>query len=153
MRRAKKALVIGGGVAGPVAAMALRQAGIGSVVYEAYAGGADDAGAFLTFASNGLDALRAIDAHHLVLAEGFPTPRMEIHSGTGKRLGEVPNGGTLPDGTVSQTLKRAGLYRALQDEAVRRGARVEYGKRLVDAETTRDGVVVARFEDGIEAEG
>ena len=153
MRRAKKALIIGGGVAGPVTAMALQHAGMDSIVYEAYAGGADDAGAFLTFASNGLDALRAIDAHHLVLAEGFPTPRMDIQSGTGKRLGEVPNGGTLPDGTVSQTLKRADLYLALRDEAVRRGARIDYGKRLVDAETTRDGVVVARFEDGTEAEG
>jgi len=153
MRRAKKALVIGGGVAGPVAAMALRQTGIDSVVYEAYAGGADDAGAFLTFASNGLDALRAIDAHHLVLDEGFPTPRMTIQSGTGKHLGDVPNGRTLPDGTVCQTLKRADLYRALRDEAVRRGARLEYGKRLVDAETTSDGGVAARFEDGTEAEG
>jgi FAD-dependent urate hydroxylase len=152
MSRAKKALVIGGGVAGPVAAMALQRAGIDSVVYEAYASGADDAGAFLTFASNGLDALRTIDANHLVLAEGFPTPRMEIQSGTGKHLGNAPNGGTLPDGTVSQTLRRADLYRALRDEAVRRGARVEYGKRLVDAEITPDGVL-ALFEDGTKAEG
>src|SRR5829696_7796782 len=146
MSRTKKALIVGGGVAGPVAAMALQRAGMDSVVYEAYAGGADDAGAFLTFASNGLDALRTIDAHHLVLSEGFPTLRMTIQSGTGKHLGDVPNGGTLPDGTVSQTLKRADLYRALRDEAVRRGARVEYGKRLVDAQTTPDGVM-ARFED------
>jgi FAD-dependent urate hydroxylase len=153
MRCAKKALIVGGGVAGPVAAMALQRAGIDVVVYEAYAGGADDAGAFLTFASNGLDALRAIDAHHLVSARGFPTPRMEIQSGTGKRLGDVPNGGTLPDGTVSQTLKRADLYRELRDEAIRRGARVEYGKRLVDAGITPDGGVAARFEDGTEAEG
>jgi FAD-dependent urate hydroxylase len=152
MSRAKKALIVGGGVAGPVAAMALRQAGIDSVVYEAYAGGADDAGSFLTFASNGLDALRTIDAHHLVLSEGFPTPRMTIQNGTGKHLGDVLLGGTLPDGTVSQTLKRADLYRALRDEAVRRGARVEYGKRLVDAETTPGGVT-ARFEDGTEAVG
>jgi FAD-dependent urate hydroxylase len=152
MSRAKKALVIGGGVAGPVAAMALQRAGIDSVVYEAYTSGADDAGAFLTFASNGLDALRTIDANHLVLAEGFPTPRMEIQSGTGKHLGTAPNGGTLPDGTVSQTLRRADLYRALRDEAVRRGARVEYGKRLVDAEITPDGVL-ALFEDGTKAEG
>src|SRR5829696_3343548 len=117
MRRAKRALIIGGGVAGPVAAIALRQAGIGSVVYEAYAGGADDVGAFLTFASNGLDALCTIDAHHLVLSEGFPTPRMTIQNGTGKHLGDVPLGGKLPDGTVSQTLKRADLYRTLRDEA------------------------------------
>ena len=72
MRRAKRALIIGGGVAGPVAAMALRQAGIDSVVYEAYAGGADDAGAFLTFSSNGLDALRTIHAHHVVLSGASP---------------------------------------------------------------------------------
>src|SRR5215204_5499279 len=153
MSRAKEALIIGGGVAGPVAAMALRQAGIDSVVYEAYAGGADDAGAFLTFASNGLDALRTIDAHHLVLSEGFPTLRMTIQSGTGKHLGAIPNGGTLPDGTVSQTLKRFDLYRTLRDEAVRRGARVEHGKRFVDAGITPNGGGVARFEDGTEAEG
>jgi 2-polyprenyl-6-methoxyphenol hydroxylase-like FAD-dependent oxidoreductase len=153
MRRANRALIIGGGVAGPVAAMALRQSGIDSVVYEAYAGGADGAGGFLTFASNGMDALYAIDAHHLVLAEGFPTPRMTIQNGTGKHLGEVPLGGKLPDGTVSQTLKRADLYRTLRDEAVRRGSLIEYGKRLVDAETTPDGSVTARFEDGTEAVG
>ena len=153
MSRAKKALIVGGGVAGPVAAMALQRAGIDPVVYEAYTGGADDAGAFLTFASNGLDALRAIDAHNLVVDKGFPTPRMEIQSGTGKHLGVVPNGGMLSDGTVSQTLKRADLYRTLRDEALRRGARVEYSKRLVDAGITPDGGVVARFEDGSEDEG
>jgi FAD-dependent urate hydroxylase len=153
MSRAKRALIVGGGVAGPVAAMALQRAGIDPVVYEAYTGGADDAGAFLTFASNGLDALRAIDAHNLVMDKGFPTPRMEIQSGTGKHLGVVPNGGMLSDGTVSQTLKRADLYLALRDEALRRGASVEYGKRLVDAGITPDGGVVARFEEGTEAEG
>ena len=153
MSRAKKALIVGGGVAGPVAAMALQRAGIEAVVYEAYAGGADDAGSFLTFASNGLDALRTIDAHRLVLAQGFPTPRMEIQSGTGKCLGVVPNGGTLPDGTVSHTLKRSDLYRTLRDEAIRRGARVEPGKRLVDAEARPDGSVAARFENGTGAEG
>ncbi len=153
MSRVAKALIVGGGVAGPVAAMALQRAGIDSVVYEAYSSGADDAGTFLTFSSNGLDALRAIDAHQLVSTEGFPTPHMEIQSGTGKHLGSVPNGGTLSDGTVSQTIKRADLYRTLRDEAVRRSARVEYGKRLVDAEATSSGSVVARFEDGTEAEG
>jgi 2-polyprenyl-6-methoxyphenol hydroxylase-like FAD-dependent oxidoreductase len=153
MSRAKKVLIVGGGVAGPVAAMALQRAGIDSVIYEAHAGGADDAGAFLTFASNGLDALRAIDAHNLVMDKGFPTPRMEIQSGTGKHLGVVPNGGMLSDGTVSQTLKRADLYRGLRDEALRRGAHIEYGKRLVDAGITPDGGVVAWFEEGTEAEG
>ncbi len=152
-RRGRKALIVGGGIAGPAAAMALRRAGIEAAIYEAREAGADEAGAFLTLASNGLDAMRAIDAHRLALSEGFPTPRMEIRSGTGKHLGEVPNGGALPDGTVSQTLKRSDLYRVLRDEAVRRGVHVEFGKRLLEAEVAPEGEIVARFEDGTEAEG
>ena len=150
----KKALIIGGGIAGPVTAMALQRAGIDPVVYEAYGTGAGlDAGAFLTVAVNGLDALRTLDAHEPVLAVGFPTRSIEFFSGTGRRLGEVPIGGTLPDGTVTHTIKRADLYRVLHDEATRRGVPIEHNRRLVGAETTPDGSVVARFEDGTEAAG
>ena len=82
-------------------------------------------------ASNGLDALRTLDAHRQVSSDGFPTPQMVMWSGTGKRLGEVANGVTLPDGTTSITIKRGLLHRALRDEALRRGIRIEVGKRLV----------------------
>jgi FAD-dependent urate hydroxylase len=150
----KKALIIGGGIAGPVTAMALQRAGIDSVVYEAYDTSAGlDAGAFLTVAVNGLDVLRTLDVHEPVLDAGFPTKNIEFFSGTGKRLGEVSIGGTLPDGTATHTIKRADLYQVLHDEAIRRGIRIEHGKRLVDAETTPDGGVVARFEDGTRATG
>jgi FAD-dependent urate hydroxylase len=150
----KKALIIGGGIAGPVTAMALQRAGIDPVVYEAYDTSAGlDAGAFLTVAVNGLDALHTLDAHEPVLDAGFPTRSIEFFSGTGKRLGEVPIGGTLPDGTVTHTIKRADLYRVLHDEAIRRGIPIEHGRRLVDAGTTPDGGVVARFEDGTRATG
>jgi 2-polyprenyl-6-methoxyphenol hydroxylase-like FAD-dependent oxidoreductase len=150
----KKALIIGGGIAGPVTAMALQRAGIEPVVYEAYGKDAGlDAGAFLTVAVNGLDALRTLDAHEPVLDAGFPTSSIEFFSGTGKRLGEVPIGGKLPDGTVTHTIKRADLYRALRDEATSRGVPIEHSRRLVDAKTTPEGGVVARFEDGSEAAG
>src|SRR3712207_3898552 len=153
-RTSKRALIIGGGIAGPVTAMALQRAGIEPVVYEAYGKDAGlDAGAFLTVAVNGLDALRTLDAHEPVLDAGFPTSNIEFFSGTGKRLGEVPIGGRLPDGTVTHTIKRADLYRALRDEATRRGIPIEHNRRLVDAETTPEGGVVARFEDGTEAAG
>ena len=95
-----------------------------------------------------VDALRVInDAHQPVLAAGFPSRNIEFFSGTGKHLGAVPIGGTLPDGTVTHTIKRADLYRVLHDEAINRGIHFEHGKRLIGAETTLDGVV-ARFEDG-----
>jgi FAD-dependent urate hydroxylase len=84
--------------------MALRKAGIDSVVYEAHPARADGIGVFLTLASNGVDALRFLDADEPALAAGFPTPAITLRSGTGKHLGESRTGGSLPDGTTSQTL-------------------------------------------------
>jgi FAD-dependent urate hydroxylase len=146
------AIVIGCGIGGPVAAMALQRAGIDAVIYEAYEGAADFAGSFLNVASNGLDALRALDVDRQVSSDGFPTPRMVMWSGTGKRLGEVANGLTLPDGTTSLTIKRGLLHRALRGEAVRRGVRIEAGKRLVSVDSQANGVI-AHFEDGSDAQG
>jgi 2-polyprenyl-6-methoxyphenol hydroxylase-like FAD-dependent oxidoreductase len=62
MTQTRTALVIGGGIAGPVAAMALQRAGIQATVYEAHPRSAEGIGIFLTLASNGIDALRTIDA-------------------------------------------------------------------------------------------
>jgi 2-polyprenyl-6-methoxyphenol hydroxylase-like FAD-dependent oxidoreductase len=60
MTHSRTAMVIGGGIAGPVAAMALHQAGIDAIVYEAHAPTTDEeVGSYLTVAVNGLDALRA----------------------------------------------------------------------------------------------
>src|SRR5215217_4711796 len=148
-----KALIAGGGIAGPVTAMALQRAGIEAVVYEAHVPRPGDAGSYLTVATNGLDALRAIDADKAVLANGFPTPTNVLLSGTGRRLGAVSNGGRLADGTVSHTIKRARLYRALHQEAADRGIALEYGRRLVGAEVTPAGGVLDRFADGATAAG
>lgn len=151
-RHSKKAIVIGCGIGGPVVAMALQRAGVESVIYEAYDRPADYVGSFLNTASNGLDALRTLDSHTRVLAEGFATLRMVMWSGAGKRLGDVANGVTLADGTSSITIRRGLLHRALRDEAVSRGIRIEEGKRLVDAAEDNRGVV-ASFEDGTEITG
>jgi FAD-dependent urate hydroxylase len=75
MTTPRTALVIGAGIAGPVAAMALCKAGIQPTVYEAHRGGAEGIGTFLTIASNGIGALRAIGADETALAAGFPTRR------------------------------------------------------------------------------
>ena len=152
MTSTRRALVIGGGIAGPVTAMALEKAGFEAVVYEAQPASADRTGAFLTLASNGIDALRVLGADERVLAAGFPTPAITLRSGTGKRLGAVRTGRSADDGTESRTLRRADLHRALHQEVLARGIAVEHGRRLVDAEDTGDGVR-ARFADGSEATG
>src|SRR5262245_6897040 len=151
-RTPRRALIVGSGVGGPVAAMALQKAGIDAIVFEAHEGNAEFVGSFLNTASNGLDALKAIDAHHDVLAHGFRTPRMVMWSGSGKRLGEVANGVRLPDGTASITVERGHLHGALLRQAIERGIRIEQGKRLVSAGPSNGGVT-ARFADGSEAHG
>lgn len=145
------ALIAGGGIAGPVTAMALRKAGIDATVYEAYDRTADGVGAFLTLATNGLAALRTLDLHTLVRELGFDTPSMSIGMG-GRPFAVFDFGDPLPDGTVTQTITRAAIYTALRDEAVRRGVRIEYGKRLTSASSTADGVS-ATFSDGTTARG
>lgn len=55
MKRIRKA-VIGGGIAGPVIAMALQKANSEATVYEACASAADGVGGMLGLAPNGFDA-------------------------------------------------------------------------------------------------
>ncbi|MEP7001037.1 MAG: FAD-dependent monooxygenase [bacterium] len=150
-----RAFVIGGGIAGPVSALALRRAGIDAVVFEARPAGSAS-GAWLTVAVNGLDALGALDDHaaegpsvrERVVAAGFPSRVIELRSGTGKRLGTVPIGGELADGTTTVTLTRAALIAALHEAARLRGVRIEHGKRLVSVERAAGGGVTVRFDDG-----
>jgi len=79
--------------------------------------------------------------------KGFATTKMSIGLGGRKPMAEFGFGAALPDGTSTLTITRADLYGVLRDEAVRRGIRVEYGKRLVAAAPDRTGVT-ATFADG-----
>jgi 2-polyprenyl-6-methoxyphenol hydroxylase-like FAD-dependent oxidoreductase len=147
-------VIIGGGIAGPAVGIALRKAGHETTVFEAYPTLAAEVGYFLTVAGNGLDALSVLGADVEVRAAAFPTPQMVFRNGAGKVLGRLDNGGAAADGTPSQTIKRADLYRALHDEAERAGVRFAYGHRLASIETGAGGApVTAQFTDGSEATG
>ena len=147
----RHAVVVGGGVAGPVVALALQRVGIDASIHEARERD-DGVGSFLTVASNGMEALRAVGAAEAVAAAGIATPRMVMWSGTGRRLGEVPNGVVLPDGLTSTTIHRADLHRVLLTRARTAGIAVHRGARLVS--TTRTGAgVEATFSDGSVAAG
>lgn len=147
MTRARTAVIVGGGIAGPVVALALRQAGIDSTIYEAYATDAEGIGGLLMVAPNGLDALRIIGAD--VSTIGQPIQRMIMGDGSGKRFGEFAGLRDLPP---SQVMWRSELYRVLHDHAVAHAIRIEYGKRLVGVDETPAGII-ARFADGSRASG
>ncbi|GLW64318.1 FAD-dependent oxidoreductase [Actinomadura rubrobrunea] len=147
MTTVKTALVIGGGIAGPAVAMALRRAGIEPVVYEAYEESASGVGAMLSIAPNGIEALRILGAHEAVSAAGQPTRDMILLDGRGRRIGAAPAPRDLPP---SITLWRADLHRVLRDAAKAQGIRFEHGKRLIGVDEAPDAVT-ARFADGTRA--
>lgn len=120
------ALVIGGGVAGPATAVALRSIGVEVTVCEARPPEDKDVGLWVMVAPNGLAALDALGLRETVLRESFA-------------------GAAGPSGFAP--MRRVGLYRLLREAAVARGARIEHDRKLVAADTFADGVV-ARFADG-----
>ena len=147
--RVRTALVAGGGVAGPLTAIALERAGIAATVYEAYATAADGLGGGLSIAPNGQDALDALGLGDLVREIGRPLHGSVMRDWKGRRLGEI----TLPAGLPPlRFVWRAELYRRLRDEAAARGIEIVPGRRLVAVEETAEGVT-ARFADGRAATG
>ncbi|HUR03238.1 MAG TPA: FAD-dependent monooxygenase, partial [Nonomuraea sp.] len=87
----KTALVIGGGIAGPVTAMALRKAGIDATVYEAYEKTADGVGGGMSLAPNGVDALDTIGCADLIRPLGAPMTGIVLQDWQGRPLAEFGN--------------------------------------------------------------
>jgi 2-polyprenyl-6-methoxyphenol hydroxylase-like FAD-dependent oxidoreductase len=106
----QRALIIGSGIAGPTAAIALKKAGIASMVYEAHSTSAEGIGTFLTLATNGVDALRTLGADEPAIADGFPTTEIVLWSGTGKRLGAAVASETLFTEDVVKIAGQQGRY-------------------------------------------
>ena len=142
-----KALIVGGGIAGPATALALDKAGIESTVLEARPRPEAEEGSYFTLSANGLAALATVDALHLARSTGFRTDRNVMLGATGRRLGAVTFGAPLPDGTRALTTKRTRLATLLGDEAQRRGVVVRHGAKAVDVSGGPHGVAVT-LDDG-----
>jgi 2-polyprenyl-6-methoxyphenol hydroxylase-like FAD-dependent oxidoreductase len=147
MTHTRTAVVVGGGIAGPITAMALQRAGIQATVYEAYATAADGVGGMLGLAPNGLDALGTVDLDDAVRRVAEPVSAMVIESWTGKRLAEFAG---TPGEPILHVIWRADLYRVLYEEARRRSIPIEHSRRLIRFDDTGDGVA-AHFADGTTA--
>jgi 2-polyprenyl-6-methoxyphenol hydroxylase-like FAD-dependent oxidoreductase len=146
MPKIRSALVIGGGIAGPVAVTALRKAGIDATVYEACPAASNGIGGKLALEANGLAALRIIGADGEVRAVATPITR-SVASFARKTLVEMPQLGAVPP---RQVIERGDLHRILHDYAVGGGVAFEYGKRLVTVEESDTGIT-GRFADGSSA--
>jgi 2-polyprenyl-6-methoxyphenol hydroxylase-like FAD-dependent oxidoreductase len=149
MPAAQTALVIGGGIAGPVAATALAMAGIDANVYEARMSdpaSANGIGGSLALEPNGLAALRIVGADDAVRTAAVPITRsiMSIGSKPGR---EMPT----PQGLgPRQLIDRGVLHRILRERAEHAGVRIHDAKKLIRIDEQPDGVT-AHFADGSSA--
>jgi salicylate hydroxylase len=146
-------IVVGGGVGGLGAALALRQAGRDVVVYER-AQSLLEVGAGLTLTPPGLRALEALGLLQPVLAasdDASVTAFIDHASGDTLRI-TPPRGPKASAIDHNRVMHRSDLHSMLVNAALAAGVQIHTGCNLVDL--TQDGVSAkAKFADGRAATG
>jgi 2-polyprenyl-6-methoxyphenol hydroxylase-like FAD-dependent oxidoreductase len=113
----KSAVVVGGGIGGLTAAVALRQVGWRVTVLER-APRFGEIGAGITLLSNGLRCLDAIGLGDAVRGNGMPVLAMGMRTEKGRWLSRIDGDGADLDarmGTTALVLHRAELHKILRD--------------------------------------
>lgn len=141
-----KVLIIGGGIAGPALALALKQAGIASGVFEAYPYGEGIGGGF-NIAPNGMNVLASLGVAQQLMARTTSTRRSIFKDERGRELAKLPYGDAERFGQPALTMSRATLFQCLAESMKAQGIQVEYTKRLTSIQEDPSGVT-AHFEDG-----
>jgi len=142
-------VVVGGGVAGTVSALALARTGARVRLSEAYADPGGAVGSYLSLATNGLRALDVLGCLERVQARGFPVARQLMWTGSGRLLGNLPRARTAEDPLHSVTLLRSDLVDELRGAAREAGVELVTGERLTTAATGPDGRIRAEYAGGL----
>ncbi|SFI40613.1 FAD-dependent monooxygenase [Bradyrhizobium sp. Gha] len=150
--RPRKALIIGAGIAGPVAAILLRRAGIESAIYEAwpYSKGI---GGGLQIAPNGMHVMDEIGLADELISRGSIAESFDFYSQEGRRLGSMNRDMARRFGQPAVNISRAALNEMLIDKAWCACVSLYFDKRLIKIEDRGDQPVIAYFADGTTAEG
>jgi 2-polyprenyl-6-methoxyphenol hydroxylase-like FAD-dependent oxidoreductase len=151
-KRSRKAIIIGAGIAGPVAGIFLKRAGIDAQVFEAWPYSAGIGGG-LQIAPNGMHVLAEIGLADEMIRRGSVAEAFEFYSQSGVRLGAVNRNMAQRFGQPAVNMRRATLNEAIIDRAWCENVELAFEKRLVSIEDRGDQQVVAHFADGSSAEG
>ena len=145
-----KVLIVGGGIGGLAAAVALRRAGFNARVFER-APEIREVGAGVTIWSNAIMALRSLGLGKQVRSLGSEMLRIKVLSGKGKLISSIDVEAISREcGAPSLALHRADLQRMLLDALDT--DQVHTAKECVGVTQDRNGVTL-RFADGTEAAG
>lgn len=147
-----KALIIGGGIAGPATALFLQKAGWEAELFEARPQPESHGGLFLNVATNGLAVLDQLGLRDRLVALGHHAPYMEMWSGRDRLLGTVPNGPAGEPERGSVVVRRDELHAVLREALAENGISTTWGARLERIDEHADEVT-AHFADGKAATG
>lgn len=147
-----RALVIGGGIAGPVLALFLQKAAYHVEIFEA-SSSPNEAGGALGIAPNGMHVLAAAGVIERVRDLSVTSGEWQFENQKGQLLARMESGDFGRHGQTSVLITRATLHRVLLEHAQSQGIAVHYGKCLTRIDDRQNHPVVAHFSDGASAEG
>jgi len=150
MRSIRKALIIGGGIAGPVCALWLRRVGLEVELAEQRDTSAAAEGAFLGLAPNGMAVLAALGLEREIARLGHACTAFSFSNRAGAPIGRIDRAADATRfGAPLTMLRRGELNAALLDAARASGVRLHARRRLRALQSHEHGVE-ATFEDGSE---
>ena len=151
-QRSRKAIIIGAGIAGPVAAVLLSKAGIEAELFEAWPRSTGIGGG-LQIAPNGMHVLAEIGLKDEMISRGSVAESFDFRSQSGLPLGSINRDMEQRFGEPAVNIRRSTLNEMILAKAAAAGVAVTFEKRLVGIEDRADQPVVAHFADGSSAEG
>jgi 2-polyprenyl-6-methoxyphenol hydroxylase-like FAD-dependent oxidoreductase len=152
MTNPKCVLVIGGGIAGPVLALFLKQSGFCVHIFEA-SNGPSEAGGALGLAPNGMNVLAAAGVAEQVRDVSVTAHEWAFENQHGNLLACQSAGDPKRYGQAGVMITRSALHRVLVEQAEAQGISITYNKRLTAIDDHPGQPIVAHFDDGTNIEG
>ena len=149
---AKRVLIVGGGVAGPILALFLQQEGFCPEIFEATSGPSAVGGA-LGLAPNGMNVLAAAGVVEQVRDVSVTAQEWVFKNQSGKVLGSSPAGDSARYGQAAVMITRADLHRVLMERAAASGIPLHYNRSFTGLSDAAGKPVTAYFADGTQVEG
>ncbi|KAF4956886.1 hypothetical protein FGADI_3489 [Fusarium gaditjirri] len=138
---------MGGGLAGPVLALALHKHGISSSIYELRSA-EYSSGGNIALAPNAARVLDHIGVYSLLRTQGFNYEEISFENGSGTVLGKFLNGSQRQYNFQALRIKRSLVHDALISACNQRGIPIRYEKKFKSIMAETDHDVTVQFEDG-----
>ncbi|KAL2430607.1 hypothetical protein ABEF95_011847 [Exophiala dermatitidis] len=143
-----KVIIIGGGLGGPVLALALQQHNISSKIFELRDEHASDGGS-IALAPNALRVLDRVGVYDRISKQGYNFEEFHLLSSRNlSRIGTFLMGSQHKYGYKALRIFRGIVRHTLLELLRERGIELRYNSKLVDVQETERSTVIATFADG-----